>query len=247
MSDAPTPKRREELFERVREGRTRILVGSTQKLGTGTNVQTRLVATHDLDCPWRPSDLEQRLGRIVRRGNLNERVSVYRYVTSGTFDSYLYQLVQNKQAFISQVFTSESPVREASDLDETVLSYAEIKALATGDPNIQRRMELENRFGQLTLLRSAHSKQQADLRTRIEALIAPRVEGLSGSWRRRGATGRAPAPRRRRRRRAASGGAWRSWAIASRTGGRRAGPCGSCAGAAAPAFRRGSAATGGST
>ena len=179
VSDAPTPKRREELFERVREGRTRILVGSTQKLGTGTNVQTRLVATHDLDCPWRPSDLEQRLGRIVRRGNLNERVSVYRYVTSGTFDSYLYQLVQNKQAFISQVFTSESPVREASDLDETVLSYAEIKALATGDPNIQRRMELENRFGQLTLLRSAHSKQQADLRTRIEALIAPRVEGLS--------------------------------------------------------------------
>lgn len=176
--DAATPKQKEALFESVREGRVRVLLGSTQKLGTGTNVQTRLVAVHDLDCPWRPSDLEQRLGRIVRRGNLNERVRAYRYVTVGTFDSYLYQTVQNKQAFVSQVFTSKSPVRSATDLDETVLSYAEIKALATGDPEVQRRMEAENRLGQLRLLKTAAERQKAALRARIDAVLAPRVETL---------------------------------------------------------------------
>ncbi|MFQ9742886.1 MAG: helicase-related protein, partial [Slackia sp.] len=145
VSDAANPRQREQLFEKVRSGEVRILLGSTQKLGTGTNVQERLAAIHDLDCPWRPSDLEQRLGRIVRRGNNYDKVKAYRYVTVGTFDSYLFQIVQSKQSFISQIFTSKSPAREASDLDETVLSYAEIKALATGDPDIQRRMEIENR------------------------------------------------------------------------------------------------------
>lgn len=178
ISDAANPRQREELFGKVRKGDVRILLGSTQKLGTGTNVQERLAAIHDLDCPWRPSDLEQRLGRIVRRGNSFERVQAFRYVTVGTFDSYLFQIVQSKQSFISQIFSSKSPAREASDLDETVLSYAEIKALATGDPDIQRRMEIENRVGQLKLLRSAHAKQTSMLNTRIESIHKPRVERL---------------------------------------------------------------------
>lgn len=178
VSDAASPRQREELFSKVRRGDVRILLGSTQKLGTGTNVQERLAAIHDLDCPWRPSDLEQRLGRIVRRGNTYDEVKAFRYVTVGTFDSYLFQIVQSKQSFISQVFTSKSPAREASDLDETVLSYAEIKALATGDPDIQRRMEIENRVGQLKLLRSAHTKQASLLNTRIESIHKPRVESL---------------------------------------------------------------------
>ena len=178
VSDAANPRQREQLFEKVRSGEVRILLGSTQKLGTGTNVQERLAAIHDLDCPWRPSDLEQRLGRIVRRGNNYDKVKAYRYVTVGTFDSYLFQIVQSKQSFISQIFTSKSPAREASDLDETVLSYAEIKALATGDPDIQRRMEIENRVGQLKLLRSAHVKQAGMLKARIESIHKPRVETL---------------------------------------------------------------------
>lgn len=178
VSDAANPRQREELFGKVRRGEVRVLLGSTQKLGTGTNVQERLAAIHDLDCPWRPSDLEQRLGRIVRRGNGYDEVKAYRYVTVGTFDSYLFQTVQSKQSFISQVFTSKSPAREASDLDETVLSYAEIKALATGDPDIQRRMEIENRVGQLKLLRSAHVRQASMLNARIEGIHKPRVEAL---------------------------------------------------------------------
>lgn len=174
VSDAgDNPRRKEELFAKVNNGQVRVLLGSTQKLGTGTNVQRRLVATHDLDCPWRPSDLEQRLGRIVRQGNENERVRAFRYVTQGTFDSYLYQTVERKQRFVSQIFTSRNPVREAADLDEAVLDYGTIKALATGDPTVRRRMEIENEITQLELLRRAHATGREHLRHQLETVLAP--------------------------------------------------------------------------
>ena len=182
VSDAgDNPRRREELFERVNEGAVRVLVGSTQKLGTGTNVQRLLVATHDLDCPWRPSDLEQRLGRIVRQGNTHDHVRAFRYVTSGTFDSYLYQTVERKQRFVSQVFTNRSPVREAADLDEAVLDYGTIKALATGDPTVRRRMELENRAAQLELLRQAYASGQERTRADIELTLGPCVRAAKAT------------------------------------------------------------------
>lgn len=180
VSDAGNnPKKREELFERVNAGKVRVLLGSTQKLGTGTNVQRRLAAIHDLDCPWRPSDLEQRLGRIKRQGNTYGQVEDYRYVTVGTFDSYLYQTVERKQRFVSQIFTNRSPVREADDLDETVISYAQIKAIATGDPSMQRRMELENSISQLKLLRQAFFDGQRTLRQRIETVYRPQSSSLA--------------------------------------------------------------------
>ena len=179
VSDAgDNPRKRDMLFERVNKGEVRVLLGSTQKLGTGTNVQTRLVATHDLDCPWRPSDLEQRLGRIVRQGNMNARVQAFRYVTAGTFDSYLYQTVERKQHFISQVFSSKSPAREAPDLDESVLDYATIKALAAGDATVRRRMELENRIAQLQLLRQAHAAQKRTTKSKIDLQLRPACEAL---------------------------------------------------------------------
>lgn len=167
--------KREQLFERVRNGEVRVLLGSTAKLGTGTNVQSRLCAIHDLDCPWRPADLEQRLGRIVRQGNSYDRVKAFRYVTEGTFDAYSYQTVERKQRFIAQVITSKSPAREASDLDEVVLDYASLKALATGDPTIQERMRLENDLAQLKLLRSAYASQVASIRHDIECKLEPRA------------------------------------------------------------------------
>ena len=142
IHDADTDVKKKELFSKVRKGDVRILLGSTQKMGAGTNVQTRLIALHDLDCPWRPSDLEQRSGRIIRQGNNNDKVHIYRYVTKDTFDAYMFQLVEHKQKFIAQVMTSKSPVRSAEDIDETALSYAEIKALATGNPHIKEKMEL---------------------------------------------------------------------------------------------------------
>lgn len=172
------PDKREALFEKVRNGEVRVLLGSTQKLGTGTNVQTRLAAVHDLDCPWRPADLEQRLGRIVRQGNMYGQVRDYRYVTEGTFDAFAYQTVERKQRFISQVMSSKSPAREASDLDDVVVDYASLKAIATGDPNIQKRMNLENEISQLTLLRSAHAREQAATRHDIDAWLAPAVNAL---------------------------------------------------------------------
>lgn len=149
------PAKREQLFAKVRSGEIRVLMGSTQKLGTGTNVQERLAAIHDLDCPWRPADLEQRLGRIQRQGNTYDHVRDYRYVTEGTFDAYSYQTVERKQRFISQLMSSKSPAREAADLDADVVTLANIKALATGDPDIQRRMTLENEINQLKLLRAS--------------------------------------------------------------------------------------------
>lgn len=173
------PKRREALFDKVRKGEVRVLLGSTQTLGTGTNVQDRLAAIHDLDCPWRPSDLEQRLGRIQRQGNSYDHVRDFRYVSVGTFDSYLYQVVEKKQRFISQVFTDKSPLREVDDLDETVLSYAEIKQLATGDPSVAKRMSLENDIAQLRLSKQAHESQIVGIRRRIETTLRPAAELLA--------------------------------------------------------------------
>lgn len=179
VSDAgDNPHRREALFERVRGGEVRVLLGSTQKLGTGTNVQDRLAAIHDLDCPWRPSDLEQRQGRVRRQGNMYDKVSDYRYVTVGTFDSYLYQIVERKQSFISQVFTNANPARDSPDFDEAVLSYAEVKALATGDPSIVQRMELENKIGQLNLLRQADRDAKAALANKVSRIYEPTVTAL---------------------------------------------------------------------
>ena len=140
IHDANTEVKKKELFAKVRAGQVRVLLGSTQKMGAGTNVQDRLVALHDLDCPWRPGDLEQRKGRIVRQGNRNDKVHIYRYVTENTFDAYLWQTIENKQKFISQIMTSKSPVRSCEDVDETALSYAEIKALCAGNPLIKEKM-----------------------------------------------------------------------------------------------------------
>ena len=172
------PAKREQLFAKVRSGEIRVLMGSTQKLGTGTNVQERLAAIHDLDCPWRPADLEQRLGRIQRQGNTYDHVRDYRYVTEGTFDAYSYQTVERKQRFISQLMSSKSPAREAADLDADVVTLANIKALATGDPDIQRRMTLENEINQLKLLRASWAQQKADTRRDIGQQLQPRVELL---------------------------------------------------------------------
>jgi N12 class adenine-specific DNA methylase len=173
------PAKREQLFAKVRSGEIRVLLGSTMKLGTGTNVQERLAAIHDLDCPWRPADLEQRLGRIQRQGNMYSHVRDFRYVTEGTFDAYSYQTVERKQRFISQLMSSKSPAREAADLDADVVTLANIKALATGDPDIQRRMTLENEINQLKLLRASWAQQKADTRRDITQWLHPRVELLS--------------------------------------------------------------------
>ena len=143
-----------------RQGQVRVLMGSTAKMGAGTNVQDRLIALHDLDCPWRPGDLEQRAGRIVRQGNMNPEVSIYRYVTEATFDAYLWQTVENKQKFISQIMTSKSPVRSCEDMDETALSYAEIKALCAGDPRIKEKMDLDVDVARLKLMRADHLSKQ---------------------------------------------------------------------------------------
>lgn len=160
IHDAATDTQKKELFAKVRSGQVRILMGSTAKMGAGTNVQDRLAALHDLDCPWRPSDLAQRLGRIVRQGNRNKKVDIYRYVTEGTFDAYLYQLVENKQRFIAQIMTSKAPVRIASDVDETALSYAEIKALATGNPMIIEKCALDVEVSKLAMLKASYLNQK---------------------------------------------------------------------------------------
>ena len=160
IHDANTEARKKELFSKVRSGQVRILMGSTQKMGAGTNVQDRLIALHDLDCPWRPSDLAQRLGRIVRQGNQNPEVEIFRYVTEGTFDAYLYQLVENKQKFIAQIMTSKTPVRVADDVDETALSYSEIKALATGNPLIIEKCNLDMEVGKLNMLKASYLSQK---------------------------------------------------------------------------------------
>ncbi|MBQ5563256.1 MAG: helicase, partial [Clostridia bacterium] len=156
IHDATNEVKREELFSKVRSGEIRVLIGSTSKMGAGTNVQDRLVASHDLDAPYRPADMEQRRGRMVRQGNKNEKVHLYRYCTKDTFDSYIFQMLERKQSFISQIMTSKSPQRRCDDIDEATLSYAEVKALCVGDPRIKEKMELDNELGRLTLERNAY-------------------------------------------------------------------------------------------
>ena len=178
IHEANTEAQKKEMFTKVRRGDIRVLMGSTQKMGAGTNVQDHLIALHDLDCPWRPADLQQRQGRIVRQGNQNPEVEIFRYVTEGTFDSYLYQLVENKQKFIAQIMTSKAPVRAAEDVDETALSYAEIKALATGNPLIIEKSNLEMEVGKLNLLKSSHMSQQFDLEDKILKYFPQEIKKL---------------------------------------------------------------------
>ena len=167
IHDADTDKKKADLFAKVRSGDVRILLGSTQKMGAGTNVQDKLIAIHNLDCPWRPSDLEQRLGRIVRRGNENKEVEIYRYVTESTFDAYLYQLVETKQKFISQIMTGKSPVRSMEDADDAALSYAEVKMLATGNPLFKEKMDLEIQLQLLTMLKTSYLSEKYNLEDKI--------------------------------------------------------------------------------
>ena len=167
IHEADTEAKKQELFKKVRRGEVRVLIGSTAKMGAGTNVQNKLIASHDLDCPWRPSDLEQRAGRTVRQGNENPVVGLYRYVTEETFDAYLYQLVEGKQKFASQIMTSKSPVRSADDIDETALSYAEIKMLATGNPYIKEKMDLDIQVQKLRLLKSSYLSEIYALEDKI--------------------------------------------------------------------------------
>ena len=184
IHEANTEVKKKELFARVRSGQVRVLMGSTAKMGAGTNVQDRLIALHDLDCPWRPSDLAQRLGRIVRQGNQNPEVEIFRYVTENTFDAYLYQLVENKQKFISQIMTSKAPARVADDVDETALSYSEIKALATGNPLIIEKCNLDVEVSKLNMLKANHLNQRFSLENLVlrkyPAAIAELTERISG-------------------------------------------------------------------
>jgi hypothetical protein len=167
IHEAETDHQKKDLFARVRAGKIRVLFGSTQKMGAGTNVQDRLIAIHDLDCPWRPGDLEQRAGRIVRQGNQNETVYIFRYVTEATFDSYLYQTIENKQKFISQIMTSKAPVRSCEDVDDEVLSYAEIKALCAGNPFIKEKMNLDIEVARLRLLAADHNSKRYQLEDKL--------------------------------------------------------------------------------
>ena len=180
IHDANTEVRKKELFAKVRSGQVRVLLGSTSKMGAGTNVQDRLVALHDLDCPWRPGDLAQRKGRIERQGNQNPLVHVYRYVTEGTFDAYLWQTVENKQKFISQIMTSKSPVRSCDDMDETALSFAEIKALCAGDPRIKERMDLDVEVARLKLMKADFRSKRYRLEDRVIKQFPEEIGQLKG-------------------------------------------------------------------
>ena len=178
IHDAKNEKQKSELFAKVRSGEVRILLGSTGKMGTGTNVQDRIIALHDLDVPWRPSDLEQRRGRMVRQGNINEKVHLYRYVTKGTFDAYSYQLLEKKQKFISQIMTSKAPARKCSDVDQASLSYSEIKALCTGDERIREKLTLENRVKELTAYKSEYDNTRYELEDKVNAYPEQRKDLL---------------------------------------------------------------------
>ena len=178
IHDAKNEKQKSELFAKVRSGEVRILLGSTGKMGTGTNVQDRIIALHDLDVPWRPSDLEQRRGRMVRQGNINEKVHLYRYVTKGTFDAYSYQLLEKKQKFISQIMTSKAPARKCSDVDQASLSYSEIKALCTGDERIREKLTLENRVKELTAYKSEYDNTSYELEDKVNAYPEQRKDLL---------------------------------------------------------------------
>lgn len=184
IHDADTDKKKADLFAKVRNGDVRVLLGSTQKMGAGTNVQDKLIAIHNLDCPWRPSDLEQRAGRIVRRGNENKEVEIYRYVTEGTFDAYLYQLIETKQKFISQIMTGKSPVRSMEDADDAALSYAEVKMLATGNPMFKEKMDLEIQLQLLTMLKTSYLSEKYSLEDKINKVFPQKIaeykEEISG-------------------------------------------------------------------
>lgn len=186
IHDANTELRKAELFAKVRSGQVRFLLGSTAKMGAGTNVQDRLIALHHLDVPWRPSDIEQQEGRILRQGNQNDKVKIFRYVTEGTFDSYSWQLIENKQKFIGQIMTSKSPVRSCEDVDEAELSYAEVKALATGNPYIKEKMDLDIQVSKLKLMKANHTSQKYRLEDNITqhyphqiAIFKERIEGFT--------------------------------------------------------------------
>ena len=181
IHEANTEIRKKELFAKVRSGQVRVLMGSTFKMGAGMNVQDRLIALHDLDCPWRPGDLEQRGGRIIRQGNRNKEVHIYRYVTEGTFDAYLWQTIENKQRFISQIMTSKSPVRSCEDIDETALSYAEIKALCAGDERIKEKMDLDVDVARLKLMRASHQSQQYKLEDNLLRYFPEQIEAAKNA------------------------------------------------------------------
>lgn len=185
IHEANTELRKAELFGKVRSGQIRFLLGSTQKMGAGTNVQDRLIALHHLDVPWRPSDIEQQEGRILRQGNLNPKVKIFRYVTEGTFDSYSWQLIENKQKFIGQIMTSKSPVRSCEDVDEAALTYAEVKALATGNPYIKEKMDLDIQVSKLKLMKANHTSQKYRLEDNIAkhypqqiTILKERISGM---------------------------------------------------------------------
>ena len=178
IHEANTEARKKVLFAKVRTGQVRVLMGSTFKMGAGMNVQDRLIALHDLDCPWRPGDLEQRSGRIIRQGNRNKQVHIYRYVTEGTFDSYLWQTVENKQKFISQIMTSKSPVRSCDDVDETALSFAEIKALCAGNPQIKEKMDLDIEVSRLKVLKADHLSQQFRMEDNLLKYFPEQIQKL---------------------------------------------------------------------
>ena len=184
IHEANTETKKAELFAKVRSGQVRILLGSTPKLGAGTNIQDRLIALHHLDCPWKPSDLEQQEGRILRQGNRNQKVKIFRYVTENTFDSYMWQILENKQRFISQIMTSKTPVRACDDVDDTALTYAEIKALATGNPYIKEKMDLDIQVSKLKLMRANHTSQiyslESDIARRYPAEITAAKERIAG-------------------------------------------------------------------
>jgi N12 class adenine-specific DNA methylase len=180
IHEANTETRKKELYAKVRSGQVRVLMGSTFKMGSGMNVQDRLIALHDLDCPWRPGDLEQRAGRIIRQGNMNPKVHIFRYVTESTFDAYLWQTVENKQKFISQIMTSKSPVRSCDDIDETALSYAEIKALCAGDPRIKEKMDLDVDVARLKLMKANHQSQQYRLEDNLLKYFPEEIERNKG-------------------------------------------------------------------
>lgn len=175
IHDANTDVRKKELFSKVRRGAVRILMGSTFKMGAGTNVQDRIIASHDLDCPWRPRDLEQRAGRTIRQGNQNSKVEIIRYVTEGTFDAYLYQTIENKQKYISQIMTSKSPARSVEDIDEVALSYAEIKALATGNPHIKEKMDLDIQVSKLQLLKQSFLNQKYEMEDKVAKYFPEKI------------------------------------------------------------------------
>ena len=181
IHNAGTEVKRKELFAKVRSGQVRVLIGSTPKMGAGTNCQDKLIALHDLDCPWRPSDLTQRSGRIRRQGNQNKEVYIYRYVTEKTFDAYLYQIVENKQKFISQIMTSKTPLRTAEDIDEVALSYAEIKALAAGNPLIIEKTDLDAQVSKLQLLKQSHLSEIYDLEDKVRKTYPNQIKGLENT------------------------------------------------------------------